>query len=113
MKLEKISTQHAGLTQEQGEKILECLATEESPKLKQLALESNLVHVRPEILGEAIRKLTKLEISIPRGAPQITNDQVDRMFRNMNSKDSALASLTLSSCNLKDMPVRYLIVNKN
>ena len=109
MKLEKISTQHAGLTQQQGEKILECLATEESPKLKQLALESNLVHVRPEILGEAIGKLTKLQISIPRGAPQITSDQVDFIFRKMNSKESALERLTLSSCNLKDMPIRYFI----
>ena len=109
MKLEEISTHHAGLTQQQGQKILECLATEESPKLKQLSVEFNLVNVRPEILGEAIGKLTKLRLSLPRGAPEMTNDQVDFMFRKMNSNESALVSLTLSSCDLEDMPIRYWI----
>ena len=109
IKLEKISTQDSGLTQQQGQKILECLATEESPKLKHLSLELNLVHVRPEILGEAIGKLTKLSLSCPRGAPQMTDDQVEYIFRKMKSNESALERLTLTSYDLEDRPIRYWI----
>ena len=107
MKLESISAQHAGLSQQQGLKILECLATEESSKLKHIFLELNLSQVRPEILGEAIGKLTKLCLSLPRGAPDMTEVQVSSLFRKMKSSESALERLTLTSHDMESLSIRY------
>jgi len=113
MKLENISAQDAGLSQQQGQKILECLATEEYSKLKRISLTLNLIQVRPEIFGEAIGKLTKLCLSRPRGAPQMTEAQVSSMFHKMKSSESALERLTLSSHDMKNLSIRYWGENEN
>ena len=111
MKLENLSIMDAGITQQQGQNFLECLATSESAKLKHLSLDLNLINIRPKILSHAVTKLTQLSLCRPKGAPEMTYEQASSIFCKMKSEESALRELSLSGSQVghsfDDMPIRY------
>ena len=111
MKLENLSIMDAGITQQQGQNILECLATSESAKLKHLSLDLNLINIRPKILSHAVTKLTQLSLCRPKGAPEMTYEQASSIFCKMKSEELALKELSLSGSQVghsfDDMPIRY------
>ena len=115
MKLENLSVKESGMTQQQGQNILECLATSESVKLKHLSLDLNLINICPKILSEAVSKLTQLDLCRPSRAPEMTYEQVFLIFRKMKSEESALKRLSLSGSavghSFDDMPIRYGVDN--
>ena len=107
MKLENLSTYDAGMTQLQGQKILECLATAETDSLKELNLKLILSQIPPETLSEAAGKLRKLVLGSPAGLTGMTVNQAVSLFQKMKSKESALERLTLSSQDFEVLSIRY------
>lgn len=98
MKLDKLTIQDVGMTEQQGEKLFEYLATEGSASLKELDLKVILTNIRPDFIDGALGKLKKLALN----EPEMSVEQFNMMFCKMNTDESALESLSLTGCDFED-----------